>query len=352
MSVQMREFGKTADGRTVHLYRLTNKTGAWVQVLDYGCTLHSICVPDKNGTLTDVCLGYDTVAEYEANDGYLGALIGRYANRIGGGKFSLNGKDFSLAVNDGPNHLHGGNQGFDKYIWSSAVASDRLLFTRVSPDGEEGYPGNLFLSVIYAFEDDNSLILAYDASCDADTPINLTNHCYFNLNGQGTGSISDLKLRVCSDSFLENDTNCLPTGRILSVEGTPFDFRTLESLGSRMDSDDENLKNGNGYDHTFVLQGEGLREVACLTSEKTGISLTVHTTQPGMQVYTGNFLTDRKGKGGTQYGPRDGICLETQHHPDGVNHENFPCSILRKDENYHQVTKYTFTVNGEERQSI
>ncbi len=343
MSVQVKEFGQTADGRTVNVYRITNKSGAYVDVLDYGCTLQSICVPDKDGNLVDVCLGYDTVAEYEKHDGYLGAFIGRHGNRIKEGKFTLNGVDYTLAVNNGPNHLHGGLRGFDKVVWGTSVASDRLIFTHTSPDGDEGYPGNLMLSVIYSFDDNNTLTLSYDAVSDADTVVNFTNHCYFNLNGQGTGTATDLLLQVNADSFTENDGDCLPTGKILSVEGTPFDFRTAKPIGQDIDADDQNIKNGKGYDHNFVLSGEGMRDVAVLSSEKTGIVMTTRTTQPGVQIYTGNFLTDRKGKGGTEYGFRDGVCLETQHYPDAIHHENFPSTVLKKGEEFHQATQYVFT---------
>lgn len=345
MSIQVKEFGKTADGRQVSVYRMTNASGAYVDVLDYGCTLQSICVPDKDGNLVDVCLGYDTVAEYEAHDGYLGAFIGRHANRIKEGKFTLNGVDYTLAVNNGPNHLHGGLKGYDKVVWATSVASDRLIFTHTSPDGDEGYPGTLILSIVYSFDDNNTLTLTYDAVCDADTVVNFTNHCYFNLNGQGTGTATDLTLQIHGDEFTENDENCLPTGKILAVEGTPFDFREPKTIGRDIGADDVNLKNGKGYDHNFVLRGEGLREVCVLSSEKTGIVCTTRTTQPGIQIYTGNFLTERQGKGGTTYHFRDAVCLETQHFPDAIHHENFPSSVLKKGETYHQVTKYTFTVN-------
>ncbi|MBO5248868.1 MAG: galactose mutarotase [Clostridia bacterium] len=347
MSVQGKEFGRTADGRTVTVYRITNKNGAYVDVLDYGCTLQSICVPNRDGTLTDVCLGYDTVTEYEENDGYLGAFVGRHANRIGKGEFVLNGQAYSLAVNNGPNHLHGGLKGFDKVIWSACVASDRLIFSHTSPDGDEGYPANLMMSVTYCFDDSNTLTLIYDAVSDGDTVVNFTNHCYFNLNGQGTGTATDHLLQVNADAFTENDGDCLPTGKILSVEGTPFDFRTSKPIGRDIGADDENLKNGSGYDHNFVLQGEGLREVAVLSSEKTGIVMTTRTTQPGVQVYTANFLTYRGGKNGTRYSVRDGVCLETQHFPDALHHENFPSVVLKQGEEYHQITQYAFTVKEE-----
>lgn len=346
MSIRVKEFGRTSDGKTVNIYRITNASGAYIEVLDYGCTLYSICVPDKKGNLVDVCLGYDTIAEYEANDGYFGAVIGRCANRIKEGKFSLNGAEYLLAVNDGPNHLHGGIKGYDKVVWNTAVASDRLLFTYTSPDGEEGYPGNLLLSVIYSFDDDNSLTLSYDGECDADTLINLTNHCYFNLNGHGSGRALDLVLQIDADRFTENDSNCLPTGRLLPTEGTPFDFCSPKPIGRDIQKEDINLKNGKGYDHNFVLRGEGMREVSRLSSEETGIVMTVCTTQPGLQFYSGNFLTDRVGKGGVQYRYRDGVCLETQTFPDAIHNENFPSSVLKKGEEYHHVTKYLFTVES------
>lgn len=347
MSIEVRDFAKTADGRAVCLYRMTNRSGAYVEVLDYGCTLHKICVPNRDGALVDVCLGYDTMAEYEAMDGYLGAFIGRHANRIGKGRFELNGREYSLAVNNGPNHLHGGMIGFDKAVWNCAVASDRLIFTRTSPDGEEGYPGTLNCTVCYAFSEDGALSLTYDATCDADTVINLTNHCYFNLSGHDSGYVGDQTLRVDADEFTENDSDCLPTGKVFSVEGTPFDFRVEKTIGRDIEADDINLKNGSGYDHNFILRGEGLREVAKMHSEKTGITMTVETTQPGIQVYSANFLTERNGKGGCTYQPRHALCLETQHFPDAVHHANFPSAILKKGEAYHQVTVYRFSVDGE-----
>ena len=345
MSVQVKEFGKTADGRTVSVYRITNVNGAYVDVLDYGCTLQSICVPDQDGNLVDVCLGYDTVAEYEANDGYLGAFIGRHANRIKEGKFTLNGVDYTLAVNNGPNHLHGGLKGFDKVVWDTSVASDRLLFSYTSPDGEEGYPGTLVLSVIYSFDDNNALTLTYDAVCNKDTVINLTNHCYFNLNGAGTGTVLDQKLLVFADQFTENDADCLPTGKIKDVEGTPFDFRIPKLIGADIKEENQDLINGSGYDHNFVLRGEGMRDACVLSSDKTGIVCTTATTQPGIQIYSANFMTERKGKGGATYNMRDAICLETQHFPDAIHNENFPSAVLKKGEEYHQETKYTFTVS-------
>ncbi len=343
MSVSVKEFGKTADGRTVSIYRITNKNGAYVDVLDYGCVLQSICVPGKDGNLIDVCLGYDTVAEYEKHDGYLGAFVGRHANRIKEGKFSLNGKNYTLAVNNGPNHLHGGLVGFNQAVWGTSVASDRLIFSHTSPDGDEGYPGNMTLTVTYSFDDDNALTLDYEAECDQDTVINLTNHCYFNLNGAGSGDVYDLLLQVNAQSFTENDADCLPTGKVVEVAGTPFDFRQPKAIGAEIEKQDVNLKNGGGYDHNFCLDGEGMRQAAVLTSEKTGIVMTTYTDQPGVQVYSANFLTDREGKNGTKYGYRHGICLETQHYPDAIHNPHFPSAVLKAGEEYHYTTQYVFT---------
>lgn len=343
MSIQVREFGRTADGRTVSVYRITACNDAFVEILDYGCTLHKICVPNRDGTLTDVCLGYDTIAEYEANDGYLGAVVGRHANRIGKGTFLLNGTEYKLAVNNGPNHLHGGIVGFDKYVWNAVVASDRLVLTHVSPDGDEGYPGKVELTVAYAFSDDNILSITYDAVSDADTVINLTNHCYFNLNGHNSGSVYGHLLQINAESFTENDADCLPTGAVLAVEGTPFDFRAPKEIGAEIEQDEINLKNGSGYDHNYVLSGTGLREAAVLTGPETGITMKTFTTQPGIQVYSANFLSSRAGKGGCTYEPRTAVCLETQHFPDAIHHPNFPSPILKKGEKYHEVTQYHFS---------
>ena len=227
-------------------------------------------------------------------------------------------------------------------MWETAVASDRLVFSRIFPDGDEGYPGNLTVTVTYALRKDNTLSLTYDAFCDADTVVNFTNHCYFNLNGQGSGTALDLYLQVEADAFTENDGNCLPTGKVIPVEGTPFDFREEKPLGRDILADDPNLRNGSGYDHNFVLRGEGMRRVATLRSEKTGIVMDTSTTQPGIQIYSANFLTERQGKGGVKYEKRDALCLETQHFPDAVHHENFPSAVLKAKEKYHQVTEYHF----------
>lgn len=330
MSVQVTNFGITSDGRTVHRYRLINRKGATVELLDYGAALHSICVPDRKGVLTDVCLGYDTVAEYEQNDSYFGAIVGRCANRIGRGQFSLNGKEYTLTINDPPHHNHGGQRGFDRVLFGNSVASDRVIFSHVSPHGEEGYPGNFTLAVSYSWDDDCVLTLEYLGFTDQDTVVNLTNHCFFNLNGHRSGDATNLVLQMNADFFTEKDETGLPTGKILPVENTEFDFKTPKPIGGE-------------YDHNFVLSGEGLRDAAELFSPETGIVMTTRTTQPGLQLYTANFVTPRKGKGDSQYDRNHGICLETQHFPDGMHHENFPTVILKQGDEYHQITQYVFT---------
>ena len=326
-------------------FRLTNSNGAYAVILDYGCTVQSLCVPNSSGGFTDVVLGYDTLAEYEKNDGYLGAAIGRMANRIGNSEFTLNRRTYFLARNDGENHLHGGTKGFDKYVWSASTQGNKLVFTRLSPDGEENYPGNLILRVSYELTDENELEISYDADTDADTVLNLTNHSYFNLNGGG--SVLDHALQVFADEFTENDDHCLPTGRYLKTEGTPFDFSRKKLIGQDIGADDVQLKNGNGYDHNFVLSDNAkLKKAAILSSAKTGITMTTLTSLPGMQVYSANWLSERKGKSGACYAPRYAVCLETQVFPNALACDNFPSPILRKGEHYHEKTIYRFEVES------
>lgn len=346
MAISFSCFGTTRQEEPVTQFRLEGEQGAFAEILDYGCVVRTLWVPDWQGRLVDVVLGYDTVAEYEDNDGYLGAFVGRHANRIEKGKFCLNGTEYALAVNNGPNHLHGGLRGFNQYVFSSKVEGDRLILTRTSPHGEEGYPGTLIVTVTYSFVK-NALMMTYDAVCDGDTVINLTNHSYFNLNGGG--SIGEHLLQIYSDTFTENDADCLPTGKILRVDDTPFDFRSAKPIGRDISAEDINLKNGSGYDHNFILGGTGLRTCALLQSLESGICMEVLTTQPGIQCYSANFLTTRKGKRGAEYHPRDAICLETQHWPNATSHPNFPSVVLSVGEAYHQETVYRFTVNNKQK---
>jgi len=344
-------FGRTKEGDVVTAYCLENRQGATATILNYGCTVQSLCVPDAQGGLTDVVLGYDTAREYEENNGYLGAAIGRVANRIGSSEFTLKGKTYQLARNDGANHLHGGMRGFDKYIWSTAVDGNALVFNRVSPDGEENYPGNLTVRITYILTDDNELRIKYDASTDADTIVNLTNHSYFNLSGKGT--VLEHDLQVFADQFTESDKNCLTTGKVLDTAGTPFDFRKMKQLGRDIEDPDEQLKNGGGYDHNYVLSGDympnnraRLKKAAILYSPETGIKMTTLTTLPGVQVYSGNSLTPRKGKYGSQISRRDAVCLETQVYPNAMAFAHFPSPILRANEHYHSETVYRFEIQS------
>ena len=334
-------FGHTKGGDIVTAYCMTNSRGASATILDYGCTVQSLKVPNAQGGLTDVVLGYDTVEKYEENGGYLGAAIGRFANRIGKSEFTLSGKTYHLARNDGENHLHGGIKGFDKYIWSASSNGNAMELTRVSPDGEEGYPGNLKVKITYELTDDNELRIAYDADTDTDTVVNLTNHSYFNLSGKGTAL--NHNLQVFAEQFTENDEHCLPTGKLLSTKGTPFDFTKPKPLGRDIGADNVQLVYGSGYDHNFVLSDSAkFKRAAILYSPETGISMTTFTTLPGMQVYSSNWLTPRKGKNGSQIDRRCAICLETQMFPNAMACANFPSPILRTGEHFHTETVYRF----------
>lgn len=339
MPVSTLPFGRTAGGEPVTAYRLTNAGGSCLTVLDYGATIQSLCVPNGAGGFTDVVLGYDTLGEYEDNGGFLGATIGRVGNRIGGASFSLNGVRYDLARNDGDNHLHGGNRGFDKRMWQVSPREDALVCTRLSPDGEEGYPGNLQVQVTFTLTADNTLRIQYDALSDRDTLVNLTNHSYFNLNGGG--SVLEHRLYVNAERFCENDAGCLPTGKLLDVEGTPFDFRIPKPIGAHIEDNFEQLRRGGGYDHNYVLSG---KHAATLYSPDSGIELVVETDLPGMQVYSANSLTRRNGKGGSILSPRDAICLETQLFPNGMNCYGFPSPVLRAGRQLHTETAFQFGV--------
>lgn len=345
------KFGKDKSGADVFLLKITNRSGAYVTVSNYGCTIVSLWVPDKNGVLTDVCLGYETLEEYMKNDGYLGMVVGRCANRIAKGRFSLNGADYSLCTNNGPNHLHGGVKGFSSKTFDFEVKGSSVKFTAVSEDGEEGYPGRLVVEIRYSFTDDNRLVLDYRASSSRDTIVNLTNHAYFDLNGQGSGLAMEQKAVIFADGITEIDENLIPTGKMISPEkDSPFDFSQPKALKRDIGADDPQLKLAKGYDHNFVISEDytgdygvyGLKKAACLVGEKTSIAMEVFTTQPGMQMYTANFLTDRKGKMGKRYSENSGVALETQNFPDAVNHENFPSPVLKKGEIYSQTTMYRF----------
>lgn len=343
-------FGKTADGKAVEIYTLENSKGASTQIITYGGTVVSLKVPDKSGTFGDIVLGFDSVGDYEKQTSYIGALIGRYGNRIAKGRFSLNGKEYDLAVNNGVNHLHGGLKGYDKVVWTAKPFVNKfganLQLTYLSKDSEEGYPGNLNIKVIYTLTEKNELKIVYSATTDKDTVVNLTQHSYFNLAGAGNGDILSHQLLINADKFTPTDDGSIPTGELRSVKGTPFDFTKLTTIGDRINQDDEQLKFGNGYDHNWVLnkKGKELSLAATAFETSSGRVMEVWTTEPGVQFYAGNYLDGTiPGKNGQTYPRRTGFCLETQHFPDSPNKPAFPTTVLKKGKVYSQTTIYRFS---------
>jgi aldose 1-epimerase len=350
-SVSRKDFGKTADGAKVDIYTLTNTSGAEARILTYGGTVVSLKVPDKNGTLGDVVLGYDSIADYEKHTAYFGALIGRYANRIANARFTLNGKEYKLASNNGPNHLHGGPKGYNRVVWSARSSTDangaNLDLTYLSRDGEEAYPGNLKINVVYTLTEKNELKIVYSATTDKDTIVNLTQHSYFNLAGAGNGTVLDHELTVNADRFTPTDDTAIPTGELRPVKGTPFDFTRPVKIGARIEQADEQLKFGRGYDHNWVLnkKDKALSLAATVYESTSGRVMEVLTTEPGVQLYTGNYLDAAiKGKDGRDYPFRSGFCLETQHFPDSPNRPAFPSTVLKPGQKYSQTTIYKFLV--------
>jgi aldose 1-epimerase len=345
--VQKMAFGKTDDGTAIDLYVLTNDKGMTAKVMTYGAILTELDVPDKAGKTADVVLGFDDLKGYLGEHPYFGANVGRVANRIAKGKFTLDGKEYTLATNNGPNHLHGGKKGFDKVVWKAEDASSKngpgVMFTYVSKDGEEGYPGTLTAKVTYTLTAD-ALVIEYDATTDKATPVNLAHHSYFNLAGNGKGTILDHEITINADRYTPTDATLIPTGKLESVERTPLDFRKLTAIGKRIK---EIKADPVGYDHNFVLNvgdGKGLHPAAKVREPKSGRVLEVLTTQPGVQFYTGNFLDGKlKGKGGVAYPQYGGFCLEAQHFPDSVNHPEFPSVILKPGQTYAQTTIYKFS---------
>ena len=345
-------FGKTADGKPVDLYLLKNKNGVEVAITTYGGAVVSLKVPDRNGKLGDVVLGYDSLEGYENDKAYFGAIVGRYANRIAHAQFTLDGKTYTLAKNNGENSLHGGIKGFNKKVWTAKAIPGKddqsLELSYISKDGEEGFPGNLKVTVTYMLMDSNKLRIEYSATTDKKTVVNLTNHSYFNLAGPGSGDILGHVLQIEADKFTPVDSSLIPTGELRDVAGTPFDFRKLTAMGARIDSDNEQIKLGGGYDHNFVLRSwekpSGETPAARVVEPKSGRVLEVWTTLPGMQLYTGNFLDGTaKGKGGIAYTRRSAFCLETQYYPDSPNQPKFPSPVLPTGERYHAMTIYKFS---------
>lgn len=343
MKITKSEFGITGTGETVNVYHMENNSGAYIELIDFGARVHKLVVPDKDGELIDVCLSVGTMEDYEVERAYYGSVCGRVANRICEGKFSLNGVDYQLAINNGPNHLHGGAIGYSHKVWKSTVKDDKVVFTMESPDGEENYPGNLTLNVTYSWSEDNEMGILYEATCDQDTLLNVTNHTYFNLNGEGKNSILNHELFIDADAITPVDGNLIPTGELLPVEGTPFDFKTIHTIGKFIESEYPQLADCGTYDHNFVVNGTGLREAAILQSKESGIRVTCFTDQPGIQIYVAPKESDFVGKYGEHYPCFASVCLETQHFPDSINHENFPSVVLKADEPFRSKTLYHFS---------
>jgi aldose 1-epimerase len=348
--ITVSDFGNV-DGKPVSLFTLTNAHGMVVKITNYGCTITEIHVPDKAGKMADVALGFDKLDGYLDKSPFFGCIAGRVANRIAKGKFTLDGKEYSLFVNNGPNALHGGKKGFDKRVWREIKRDDtgrgvQVGFEYRSPDGEEGYPGNLDATVTYTLVDDDALWIRYHATTDKPTPVNLTNHSYFNLAGQGNGTILDHVVQNFADKYTPVDATLIPTGELKSVKGTPFDFTTPHAIGERIKQVGGDPV---GYDHNFVFGLTWAREPppparVIVTDPKSGRVMTMSTTEPGVQFYTGNFLKgDVAGKGGAKYPQYGGFCLEAQHFPDSINQPNFPSVVLRPGEKYQQTTIYTFS---------
>jgi len=343
-------FGKTKDGKEAFVYTLKNKNGIEARITNYGGIVLSLLVPDRSGKLDDVVLGYESLGEYLKETPYFGALIGRYGNRIGKGKFTLNGIEYSLATNDGPNHLHGGLKGFDKVVWDvnelESAPGNSLVLTYRSKDGEEGYPGNLDVRVVYGLTDDNELKIQYEAKTDKPTVVNLTHHSYFNLAGAGRGNILNHELFIDADRFTPVGPGLITTGELLPVRGTPMDFTTPTAIGGRIGDKDEQLRLGGGYDHNWVLNkpDAGMALAARVHEKSSGRVMEVLTTEPGLQFYSGNFLNGTNvGKGSKTYEYRFGFCLETQHFPDSPNKPEFPSTVLLPGQRYSTATTYRFS---------
>ena len=337
--MRITDFGTTSKGESIQLYTLTNNNGMEIAVTDLGATLVSVIV---NGT--DVVLGYDDAAGYEADDLFLGTIVGRHANRIGGASFELNGVEYKLVANSGPNSLHSGPDFYNMRKWGMKEAEgQKVTFTLESPHMDQGFPGNLHIEVSYELTEENEVRITYHAVPDEDTIVNLTNHSYFNLNGHDTGLVLEQEVWIDADEFTRTDANSVPTGEILSVEGTPMDFRQKKAVGRDIEEDYEALILGKGYDHNWILKNNGrLAKVAEMTGNQTGITMEVYTDLPGVQLYTGNYIVDPKGKGGAVYGERHGLCFETQMYPDAIHHTHFPSPIVRKGESFDSVTIYKF----------
>ncbi len=352
MSIEKIDFGKLPDGSCAELYVLKNSNGLSARITNYGGIIISLFVPDKKGDLADIVLGYDNLKDYIKSNPYFGSIIGRYGNRIAKGRFTLNGKDYLLAQNNSQNHLHGGNKGFDKVLWDVVSSeSDKnqtsITLSYLSPDGDEGYPGNLAVKVKYTLTNTNELAIDYEAATDAPTICSLTQHSYFNLAGHDSGNILGHELLINADSFTQIDSGLIPTGKLLPVSNTVFDFKIVHTVGERINDNQQQLEYGNGYDHNWVLNKDDSKDAltfaASVYEPKSKRAMEVYTTEPGVQFYSGNFLDGTNvGKGGAVYEKRNGLCLETQHYPDSPNKPQFPSVVLNPNEKYYSKTTYRF----------
>lgn len=344
-------FQSTIDGKQTSLYTLKNANGVELTITNFGGRFVSLLVPDKNGKKTDVVIGMSSVQGFkDAGEAYLGATIGRYGNRIAKGKFKLDGNEYTLALNNGPNTLHGGKKGFQYVVWDAVQPNDTTLeLSYTSPDMEEGYPGELKTKVVYSLNSNNEILMDYSATTDKPTVVNLTNHAFFNLNGEGSGDVLGHQLQVFADKYIPVDSTLIPFGKIDAVKGTPFDFTTSTAIGARINEDHEQLKFGKGYDHNYVLNGtkapNGMTHAATAVGDKSGIVLDVYTQEPGLQFYSGNFMKSANTlKSGAKDDFRTAFCLETQHYPDSPNQPSFPSTVLKPGETYHTQSIYKFSV--------
>ncbi len=347
MAVVKKEFGKNSRREQVYLYEITNEVGMKAIVTDFGATLHSLYVPDRDGKLRDVVWGYEIVEGYEIDNGpYFGATVGRIANRVGGAVVTVNGVDYPMEVNERTNCLHSGPNGWHLRIWNAEILENGVKFSLLSPDGDQGLPGNFDVSVTYTVTDDNGLKISYDGVSDQDTYVSLTNHSYFNLNGENSDSILEHELWLDADGFTRVNEEMISTGEIMDVTGTAMDFRTAKKLGRDIGKEEEALKIGGGYDHNWVINAhEADQAIAKVTSEESGIVMEVFTDYPGIQIYTGNFLGDKTGgKRGRTYPDRSAVAFETQQFPDAMHHDNFPSALVKAGEKFHTETEYRFSV--------
>ena len=336
-------FGMTSKGEEARLFTIQNDKGMEIKVSDYGATLVQVRVPDKEGRLLDVVLGYDEVQGYEAGNAFFGATIGRVANRIGNGEFRLGGRTYELTRNDGQNTLHGGRDFYNKRIWKTGeTQEDHVEFLLDSPSGDQGFPGNVKISVTYTLTKDNEIKIQYRAVPDADTLMNLTNHSYFNLSGHASGTVLAQEVMLYADAYARADSQSIPTGEIVPVSGTPMDFRQLKPVGAEIEEAYEALEFGKGYDHNWVLNGNGYRKAAFMRSKESGIAMEVYTDLPGMQFYTANFVDHEKGKAGAVYNMRQAACFETQYFPDAVHKDHFEGPEVKAGEVYETTTAYRF----------